>query len=84
MSLGKGLEALIPKKGVVSQSFSSVEKISEPQSSGSLPHKGLGGSPTFSPQKGLERSGVRPKPTVFESIFHIEVEKIKSNPYQPR
>lgn len=74
------------------QSSDSLARSSPPNSlygggSGSasrLAHEGFSGSPTFSPQKGLERGGARPKPTVSESIFHIEVEKIKSNPYQPR
>lgn len=52
MSLGHGLESLIPKK-------SEGEGLSSPQIA-------------------------RPREPQKEAVFHIEVEKIKPNPYQPR
>jgi len=94
--LGKGLESLIPKKdNKTPQTFSSGDKDSEreafsslarssppnlaplagPGSASRLAHESFNRSPSVSPQKSLGRQ---------ESIFHIEVEKIQPNPYQPR
>lgn len=94
--LGKGLESLIPKKdNKASQTFSSGDEDSERDTFSSLPrssppnlaplagpgsasrlaHESFNRSPSVPPQKSLGRQ---------ESIFHIEVEKIQPNPFQPR
>jgi len=77
MSLGLGLESLIPKKQ------SQVQKsVPEPQSSERIFEPRVDFS---SPQTGDNLIREPQKHSyVHESVFHIEVEKIKPNPFQPR
>lgn len=57
-----------------------------PGSASRLAHEDSGHSPSFSPQKGMRRSGFEQNKDRAhqESVFQIEAEKIKPNPYQPR
>ena len=71
LMLGKGLESLIPKKdNKASQTFPSGNKESEREI---LPPQN---------REPVLVSGAAKRS--HESIFHIEVEKIQPNPYQPR
>jgi len=70
--LGKGLESLIPKKDDSQQQTSQGEDFSFPQTQ----------QPTTLSQK-TAGSG-RKVSAATEAIFHIETDKIKPNPHQPR
>lgn len=71
-SLGRGLESLIPKYG------SQPTEPASPPAADSIPSKADEAARVFSESKSLLK---RQMP---EAIFHIEVEKIKPNPDQPR
>jgi len=72
MNLGRGLESLIPKKQFL---------IKEP---GSETEQENFRFPVTPIPKISEPPARRVKEHYHESIFHIEVEKIRPNPYQPR
>ncbi len=86
--LGRGLESLIPKKN------NSVNNLGDEQTSLSetpqATEHGVAAGDSVAEDKRVEsldeRSGLKKEKFVQnrESIFHIEVEKIKPNPYQPR
>ena len=80
MSLGKGLESLIPKKGGMGapQSLSSEGEKSANNIASEFSRSAAGSS------SGSLKEIPRRQHQRIESIFHIEVEKIKPNPYQPR
>ncbi|MFH0806463.1 MAG: ParB/RepB/Spo0J family partition protein [Candidatus Brennerbacteria bacterium] len=71
--LGKGLESLLPKKSVAPSSAAPAP----------APAVALRPLPPSSREEAYPRENVQKKPHQ-ESIFQIEVEKIKPNPYQPR
>lgn len=73
MALGKGLSALIPKKASKPRSFGSEGDDLDLKFS-----KGRGKLSEFD-----EKDFVSPK-SGGESIFYVEIEKIKPNPLQPR
>ncbi|MDP3975033.1 MAG: ParB/RepB/Spo0J family partition protein [Candidatus Jorgensenbacteria bacterium] len=87
--IGKGLESLLPKKASDGKSPSKDAVVSPPR--GETP---LGSQPRSvipddhrarSVSETLSHATSRPPRKVYdESIFHIEVDKIKPNPYQPR
>ena len=68
MSLGKGLESLIPNKNNNGSGGNSGDEPKSVFGSGQISHE-----KKFPSQK-----------SVTESIFHIEIDKISPNPYQPR
>ncbi|MFH0712920.1 MAG: ParB/RepB/Spo0J family partition protein [Candidatus Jorgensenbacteria bacterium] len=96
--LGKGLESLIPKKdNKASQTFSnspqSAERPAFFEKSVSEPERARFEAKRESEgerQVGERHAGTRDpvfskmKPAAQEAIFHIEVEKIQPNPFQPR
>lgn len=83
--LGKGLESLIPKSdpNQGKNSVGGAEPLSSPSSSQPQPTPQQQPRPSFvppaSPQPTQKRDDLAQ-----ESIFHIEIEKIKPNPDQPR
>jgi len=93
--LGKGLESLIPKKDnssvqpqTVRENFSS-SKPTQTEAGMVLPPLKAGGSEDREQAASerldeRDRGFSRQKPLTKDAIFHIEVEKIKSNPLQPR
>ncbi len=102
MTLGRGLESLIPKKSSSSDQAPELNQIkpgSEEEISSSLkPNQGSGQNiPTAENQDELTKGQINspdwseqrgPKGGKFsshrDSIFHIEIDKIKPNPHQPR
>lgn len=81
MALGKGLDALIPKKNNNSN-FVPQPKNQPPASVSPLP--ALSQSVNY-PTPAQNANSQKPKHlSNQESIFQIEVDKIKPNPYQPR
>lgn len=90
MTQGKGLESLIPKKHTTGQPphtvpatspsnpFQQMYSIQPPRSSYRVEHSFHDDRP-----QNIEAGVPKPFPKS-ESIFHIEVERIKPNPYQPR
>ncbi|MEK7464304.1 MAG: ParB/RepB/Spo0J family partition protein [Patescibacteria group bacterium] len=86
MTLGKGLESLIPKKGnapsePVQRTESSFVRDSEPAVLSNVVDESIKLiSQSFQNQKTTPYKNFQQR----ESIFHIEVDKIKPNPYQPR
>lgn len=85
MSLGKGLESLIPqKRGIDEQKQADLPASPRIQPAGQV----------FPPQPAIidkeedlidyPEPSPAPVPQKNESVFQLEVEKIKSNPYQPR
>jgi ParB family chromosome partitioning protein len=93
MPIGRGLSSLIPPQK--NKEIKEEEKFSfsKPPQAGEarLPARPVGGAhedlsrpSSFSTQKNIRRSGNEQKRDSSESIFQIEVEKIKPNPLQPR
>ena len=92
--LGKGLESLIPKKDESNQNppqgFSSPQNVSENQPA--VPRSPAPVVSAPAPEETIVRDNNPAEATPsggatkrsHESIFQIEIEKIKSNPYQPR
>lgn len=70
--LGKGLESLIPKKG------SAVPPPGAAEPSQPLPRTSPAEKIEITPHRALRTTAEG------DAIFHIEVEKIKPNPHQPR
>jgi len=90
--LGKGLESLIPKKSISDEQLTGQNEPAVFQ-----PQPAQAESPQLTGQKGAEENFsfpkpapmpennfIKPKSSIKDAIFHIEVEKIKSNPLQPR
>ena len=86
MSLGRGLESLIPPQGEHSEAGSDVVQKTLGSGISETPaFHGVDSPPEQDtalqvPQPTVEPEAVRAK----EAVFHIEVEKIKPNPHQPR
>ncbi len=79
--LGKGLESLIPPEH--SNAGSPVPSIAIPQEQKITEEKqSFGGGMGTSPVQHVKK--VFRKPAEGDAIFHIEVEKVKPNPHQPR
>jgi len=87
MPLGKGLESLLPKPPKNENPDSSTQHTAGPALSSEEP---LPEKETFVPQNLQVEQKIQPQtgfsyePSVKESVFQIEVEKIAPNPFQPR
>src|SRR3989338_5497933 len=79
MALGRGLQSLIPPKGNGSEPAEIVSRDEPRFSRGAAPEEPS--APQENNSKYEARGGERDRS---EAIFHIEIEKIKTNPYQPR
>lgn len=76
MSLGKGLSALIPKKQNKLSEFNRRDFASPPSGETLRPVNRI-------MDRMAEAKDIMGRPGV-ESVFYVELEKIKSNPHQPR
>ena len=84
--LGKGLESLIPKGGNIPKDDGAKAPPADPPAvssrAGNIPNEA---EPVFTRAVGDARGErIKRPPQGQESIFHLEVEKIKPNPLQPR